>query len=136
MKALLAIKGFASEGGFTILQLSERLQVKHHSAVDIVDRLVERKLITREPARKIDTSVISNSKAKNDPGISRRPLHGTARSKRRNDQSVGEIAKIAQEPNKPPIASGHKAPAYKKRKGRCKIGPKFCDRIPIESKRR
>ena len=29
--------------------MSERPQVKHHSAVNIVDRLVERKLITREP---------------------------------------------------------------------------------------
>ena len=49
-EALLAIKAFASPGGLTISQLSERLQIKHHSAVNIVDRLVERKLITRETA--------------------------------------------------------------------------------------
>src|SRR6266849_2597923 len=48
-EALLAIKVFASSGGLNISQLSERLQVRHHSAVNIVDRLVERKLITREP---------------------------------------------------------------------------------------
>jgi DNA-binding MarR family transcriptional regulator len=47
-EALLAIKAVASSGGVTISQLSERLQVKHHSAVSIVDRLAERKLITRE----------------------------------------------------------------------------------------
>src|SRR5438067_13736667 len=47
-EALLAIKAFASPKGLTILQLSERLQVRHHSAVNIVDRLVERKLATRE----------------------------------------------------------------------------------------
>src|SRR5947208_8804628 len=47
-EALLAIKAFASPGGLTILQLSERLQVRHHSAVNIVDRLVERKLVTRQ----------------------------------------------------------------------------------------
>jgi DNA-binding MarR family transcriptional regulator len=46
-EALLAIKAFTSIGGLTISQLSERLQVKHHSAVNIVDRLVEAKLITR-----------------------------------------------------------------------------------------
>jgi DNA-binding MarR family transcriptional regulator len=46
-EALLAIKAFASGNGVTISQLSERLQVKHHSAVNIVDRLVERKFITR-----------------------------------------------------------------------------------------
>src|SRR5256886_8978357 len=46
-EALLAIKAFAAPEGLTISQLSERLQIKHHSAVNIVDRLVERKLVTR-----------------------------------------------------------------------------------------
>jgi len=46
-EALLAIKAFSSVGGLDISQLSERLQVRHHSAVNIVDRLVDAKLITR-----------------------------------------------------------------------------------------
>jgi DNA-binding MarR family transcriptional regulator len=47
-EALLAIKASSSPNGLTISELSERLQVRHHSAVNIVDRLVESKLITRE----------------------------------------------------------------------------------------
>jgi DNA-binding MarR family transcriptional regulator len=47
-EALLAIKASGSPNGLTISQLSERLQVKHHSTVNIVDRLAERKLVTRE----------------------------------------------------------------------------------------
>jgi DNA-binding MarR family transcriptional regulator len=47
-EALLAIKACAAPNGLTISQLSERLQVRHHSAVNIVDRLVEAKLVTRE----------------------------------------------------------------------------------------
>ena len=50
-EALLAIKAFPAEH-LTISQLSERLQVKHHSAVNIVDRLVERKLIRRQAGEK------------------------------------------------------------------------------------
>lgn len=46
-EALLAIKAFPAHG-LTISQLSERLQIKHHSAVNIVDRLAERKLIVRQ----------------------------------------------------------------------------------------
>jgi len=46
-EALLAIKRFDALVGLTISQLSERLQIKHHSAVNIVDRLAERKLVTR-----------------------------------------------------------------------------------------
>jgi DNA-binding MarR family transcriptional regulator len=50
-EALLAIKASSVPGKLTISQLSERLQVKHHSAVNIVDRLTERKLITRTASR-------------------------------------------------------------------------------------
>ena len=46
-EALLAIKAFTSGKSLTIAELSERLQVKHHSAVNIVDRLVARKLVRR-----------------------------------------------------------------------------------------
>jgi DNA-binding MarR family transcriptional regulator len=47
-EALLAIKAFPGQS-LTISQLSERLQIKHHSAVHIVDRLADRKLIMRQP---------------------------------------------------------------------------------------
>lgn len=48
-EALLAIKAFP-DNKLTIAQLSERLQVRHHSAINIVDRLSARKLITRKAA--------------------------------------------------------------------------------------
>jgi DNA-binding MarR family transcriptional regulator len=48
-EALLAIKAFPAKN-LTISQLSERLQVKHHSAINIVDRLTAKKLITRQAA--------------------------------------------------------------------------------------
>lgn len=49
-EALLAIKAFPGNS-LTILQLSERLQIKHHSAVNIADRLAERKLIRRQTGK-------------------------------------------------------------------------------------
>lgn len=39
-QALLAIKGFSEERSITVGELAERLQVRHHSAVGLVDRLV------------------------------------------------------------------------------------------------
>lgn len=48
-EALLAITAVSGKN-LTISQLSERLQVKHHSAINIVDRLVAKKLIARKPA--------------------------------------------------------------------------------------
>jgi len=50
-EALLAVKAFPGQS-MTISQLSERLQIKHHSAVNIVDRLVDRKLVRRQASKR------------------------------------------------------------------------------------
>ena len=47
-QALLAIKGFPGREAATIGELAERLNLKHHSVVGLVDRLVGRGLIHRE----------------------------------------------------------------------------------------
>ena len=49
-QALLAIKGFQGRGELTIGDLAGALQIKHHSAVGLVDRLVEQGLAARVPA--------------------------------------------------------------------------------------
>ena len=43
---LLQLKGLARRG-VTIGMLAERLQIRHHSAVELVDRLVERGMVAR-----------------------------------------------------------------------------------------
>ncbi|HLX72438.1 MAG TPA: MarR family transcriptional regulator [Verrucomicrobiae bacterium] len=47
-QALLAIKGFPAERHMTIGELAERLQVRHHSAVGLVDRLVSSGAVVRK----------------------------------------------------------------------------------------
>jgi DNA-binding MarR family transcriptional regulator len=46
-QALLAIKGFPGRDFVSIGELAESLQLRHHSAVGLVDRLVQRQLVTR-----------------------------------------------------------------------------------------
>lgn len=48
--ALLAVKGFPGRDYLTIGELAERLQIQHHSAVGLVDRLVAQDLAARQPA--------------------------------------------------------------------------------------
>lgn len=50
-QALLAIKGFPDRDQITIGELAEQLQVKHHSAVGLVDRLAEQRLLQRMISR-------------------------------------------------------------------------------------
>ncbi len=47
-QALLAIKGFPGRDRVTVGELAKRLQIVHHSAVGLIDRLVSEKLVARE----------------------------------------------------------------------------------------
>ena len=47
-EALLALKAFSGDRGLTISDLSERLQVKHHTAVGLVDKLEELRFVRRK----------------------------------------------------------------------------------------
>lgn len=49
-QALLQIKGFPGRDYVSIRELADRLQIAHHSAVGLVDRLELEKLIVRRPA--------------------------------------------------------------------------------------
>jgi DNA-binding MarR family transcriptional regulator len=46
-QALLAIKGFPGRDYVTVGELAERLQLRHHSAVGLVDRLMIENLVAR-----------------------------------------------------------------------------------------
>ena len=46
-QALLAIKGFPGGGPVAIGDLAERLRIRHHSAVELVNRLCEAGLVAR-----------------------------------------------------------------------------------------
>jgi DNA-binding MarR family transcriptional regulator len=46
-QALLAIRGFRADRAITIGELAERLRIRHHSAVELVDRLFKAGLVTR-----------------------------------------------------------------------------------------
>lgn len=50
-QALLAIKGFPGRDYTSVSELAERLHLRHHSAVGLVDRLVRRGLLRRAPSR-------------------------------------------------------------------------------------
>ena len=48
-QALLAIKGFPDRDQVTIGELAEQLQIAHHTAVELTDRLVAQNLVARNP---------------------------------------------------------------------------------------
>lgn len=48
-QALLAIKGFPGRDTLNVGELAERLQLRHHSAVELADRLENDALVKRKP---------------------------------------------------------------------------------------
>lgn len=49
-QALLAIKGIDGHEAITVGLLADRLYLRHHSAVGLVDRLVKKRLLKRSPS--------------------------------------------------------------------------------------
>ena len=49
-QALLAIKGFPGRDFVSITELAERLQLRHHSTIGLVDRLARGGLLRRTPS--------------------------------------------------------------------------------------
>ena len=49
-QAMLAVKGFSGTDLISIRELAERLQIQHHSAVGLVNRLVDKGLLSRKAA--------------------------------------------------------------------------------------
>jgi DNA-binding MarR family transcriptional regulator len=56
---LLAVKGFAGEGGGpTIGYLAERLQLRHHSTVELIDRMEQHRMVYRRVGEEDRRSVL------------------------------------------------------------------------------
>ena len=66
-QALLAIKGAPGRTHLLVGELAERLHLKHHTAVELVDRLVQRQLVRRTPSaadrRRVEVSLTAKGEA-------------------------------------------------------------------------
>ena len=67
-QALLAVRGFPPGTAVTMGDLAERLRIRHHSAVELVDRLVDADLLLRRPDA-LDSRRVLLSLSDNAAGI-------------------------------------------------------------------
>jgi DNA-binding MarR family transcriptional regulator len=67
-QALLAIKGFRGRDYVSVGDLAERLQLRHHSAVGLVDRLSRQGLVRRTPShadrRRVEVRLTARGESK------------------------------------------------------------------------
>ena len=69
-QALLAIKGFPGRDYASIGEIAESLQLRHHSAEGLVNRLVQRRLVRRVPSdtdgRRVNVRLTAGGEACNE----------------------------------------------------------------------
>lgn len=75
---LLAMKGLPGGAKPTIRSLAERLQLQHHSAVELVDRLEERGLVRRSRGREDRREVIVRISPRGERLLRQLSLHHRA----------------------------------------------------------
>jgi DNA-binding MarR family transcriptional regulator len=66
-QAMLAIKGFAGRDHASVGEVAQRLHLRHHSVVGLVDRLEKRQLVRRAPSkadrRRVDVYLTARGEA-------------------------------------------------------------------------
>lgn len=75
---LLQLKGLEARGPVTIGTLAERLQVRHHSAVELVNRLARRGLVHRRPSPSDRRRVVVALRPAGEAILRRLALHSLA----------------------------------------------------------
>ena len=68
---LLALRGLPAGRPATIRELAERMQLRHHSAVELVDRLERQQLLRRERSNADRREVLLNLTARGERILSR-----------------------------------------------------------------
>ncbi len=75
---LLQVKGFEGRRPATIGALTERLQIRHHATVQLVDRLAQRGMVRRRRAKLDRRGVIVELTARGEAVLRRLALHSLA----------------------------------------------------------
>jgi DNA-binding MarR family transcriptional regulator len=75
---LLQLKGLEGNGPITVGRLAERLQVRHHSAVELLNRLARRGMVLRRRDRRDRRGVTIRMTSRGEAVLRRLALHSLA----------------------------------------------------------
>ena len=94
-QALLAIKGFPGRDCVTVGELAERLQLRHHSAVGLIDRLVAGKLVARAPSAQDRRQVFVRLTRRGENVLERLSAAHTEQLKRMGPELILRLKQLA-----------------------------------------
>ena len=91
---MLAVKGKLDGDASRIADLAERLQIQHHSAVELVDRLVKKGLITRTRGEKDRREVYVQLTARGERVLNELTVHTRAELRSAAPALVATLRKL------------------------------------------
>jgi DNA-binding MarR family transcriptional regulator len=95
-QALLAIKGFPGRDCVTVGELAERLQLRHHTTVGLVDRLVAEQMVLRSPSEKDRRKVFVRLTARGENVLGRLSSAHAEQLKRMAPELILRLRQIAE----------------------------------------
>lgn len=104
---LLAIKGLPDSDRPRIGDIAERLQIQHHSTVELVDRLAKRNLVRRRRSEQDRREVFLELTPKGDRLLQELALHHRAEIREMGPELVSSLKKVLRDSDLEP-ANGSK----------------------------
>jgi DNA-binding MarR family transcriptional regulator len=111
---MLAVKGIPEGDQATISNLAERLQIQHHSTVELVDRLVNRGLVTRKRGAEDRRQVMVQLSAKGEKLLRDLSLHHREELKTAGADLVGALKRLMATLGRVPAKSAKKGSTARK----------------------
>jgi DNA-binding MarR family transcriptional regulator len=97
---LLELKGLEGRRPATIGVLAERLQLRHHSTVGLIDRLVARRLVRRRPDPSDRRQVVIQLQPRGEAVLRRLALHSLAELRTDGPALVAALARVLRTPRR------------------------------------
>ena len=110
---LLALRGLPSGRVATIRELAERMQLRHHSVVELIDRLERGRLLRREPSREDRRQVLLHITQRGEKILSRLAGQRIEELRTAAPSLVRALTAVIQSPRR--IASSRARPVRRKR---------------------
>lgn len=132
---LLQIKGLEGQMPATVGVLAERLHIKHHSAVELVDRLCARKLVARQRSRHDRRQVIVEMRPAGRAVLERLATHSLAELQNVGPALIEVLTRLIGKNGSPraPQAGGRARGARGRARG---TGPRSARRLASPAVRR
>jgi DNA-binding MarR family transcriptional regulator len=106
---LLALKGMGDESDHRIGEIAERLQIQHHSTVELVDRLTRRGLVRRRRSSEDRREVLLELTSKGEKLLQELALHHREELRESGPSLIAALRKALREPGGESAASKQKA---------------------------